>query len=30
LGRPVGVSEVSPVVERHLSTIRSAERTLVA
>lgn len=30
VGRPVGVSEVSPVVERHLSTIRSAERTLVA
>jgi lipoyl(octanoyl) transferase len=30
LGRPVGVSEVSPVVERHLSTIRATERTLVA
>lgn len=30
LGRSVGVSEVSPVVERHLSTIQAPERTLVA
>ncbi|HSI93811.1 MAG TPA: lipoyl(octanoyl) transferase LipB [Jiangellaceae bacterium] len=30
LGRFVGVSEVSPVVERHLSTIQAPERTLVA
>lgn len=28
-GRRVGVSDVSPVVERHLSTILAAERTLV-
>lgn len=29
LGRRVTVSEVSPVIERHLSTIQSVERTLV-
>lgn len=29
LGRPVPVAEVVPIVERHLSTIQEAERTLV-
>lgn len=29
LGRPVRVADVSPVVERHLSTIQTTERTLV-
>ena len=29
LGKPVGVSDVSPVIERHLSTIVTTERTLV-